>query len=112
VPDELLEEQVQFPLSELFRQRTPEELAALSARETAANTAVHAEFARVLDTAGTHPAAAAVLRLHSPSADGRYCEGCDGDTDWPCRTTLLVAETMGVEMPDDPWTDAYRDAVV
>lgn len=108
VPNEQLDEVAQFPLADLFRERTPEELAAGEARATAANKAVHAEFARVLDAAGTHPAAAAVLRLHAPSADGRWCEGCEGDApEWPCRTTLLVAGTMGVEMVEDPWSEGY-----
>lgn len=114
VPAELLADVVTFPLADLFRRRTPEEIAAGDARRAAVSAAVQAAYRAVLADAGAHrdATAVAVLELHRPSDDGRWCEGCDGGPDdsgeWPCRTTLTIAGLLGVEVPTDPWSDGYR----
>jgi hypothetical protein len=93
------------------RPQTPEEMAMTDARRAAATAAVQAAYRLGLAAAATNPMAVAVLELHRPSDDGRWCEGCDGGPDdsgeWPCRTTLTVGRLLGVEIPDDPWSDGY-----
>lgn len=114
IPTEMLTGVVTFPLSDLFRPRTPEEIAASDARQAAATAAVQAAYRAVLTDAGAHRDATAVtvLELHRPSDDGRWCEGCDGGPydsgEWPCRTTLTIGRLLGVEVPGDPWSDGYR----
>jgi len=116
MPSSLLDDAVTFPLADLFRPRTPAEVAAGEARQAAATAAVQAAYRAVLADAGAHRDATAVtvLELHRPSDDGRWCQGCDGGPDdsgeWPCRTTLTIGRLLGVEVPTDPWSDGYRAA--
>jgi hypothetical protein len=78
-----------------------------------------------LDAIGD-PVARKVLDLHqrgasSPHSSYWRCEGCDATgydwepADWPCRTTELIAEHYGIEIPpyfdrpEDGWLDKEKE---
>jgi hypothetical protein len=57
----------------------------------------------------TDGALRAVVELHAPHWDGGWwwCNGCDvgayaeSDADWPCTTTDLISEQLGVALRDE-----------
>lgn len=88
---------------------TPAERAAMD-REAAESRRRADERAELLDAARrelaalTDPLARAVLDLHAENERGE-CEGYDFEgyeaeqPEWPCRTTHVVADYLGIELP-------------
>lgn len=86
---------------QIKREQDRIDMAALRAAATAAWPGLVADLDAVTD-----PVARAVLDLHH-AGDEVECTGCEFDgweaesPDWPCRTVITVAETLGIPVPPD-----------
>jgi hypothetical protein len=93
---------------------TPEQQAAMDAwhAECRRLEADYDERLRAALVAVTDPMLRAIIDHHGPAVDyGDYevCQGCDLDgyevetPGWPCSTTVLIGERLGVAQPVKPW---------
>lgn len=100
--------------SDPFRVPTSAERVAHRARTVRADAAVLAEHERLLAASAGDSTARAVLAVHCP--EGSSCAGDasggyeDEPPDWPCRTVLVVARQVGVELAEDVWWQTFTDA--